>query len=527
MATPEELLDRLNRCLDHFKAQRVEDLTDVYAYHPDIRRARLGSGAFGETFVVKSVKDPKEYLRVAKCIPKARISKTALQIQHICAEIAVTTKMYSPFLNHAVGLYHNDSHLYLILEMCDGPTPPLRTRLYHLFARYAPPRIPEVEGIAQGYEKDWASEKERFIEAKGVPSNPEEEEVLAQEEKQFIEAKMVNMLTQLGVKKEAPTKSDLLDYIVYHKKVPEQKAQIILRQCLKGIQFMHDNQVVHRDIKTENVILGETRSAEPITDENGKVTGVRIREKIQAKLIDFGIVKYLRLDTFPTSPSPGTFENATDPFAGDATFDENHNTASGWSTNVVNVTPCGTELYSSLEALTGILNSGAGKSKWSSTSDMLPKLDVYGCGTMLFCMLNGRPPFRLPNQRVKNQLEKLQLIQELIAAGPKFSDTISPAGKAMVLKLMSNDANARPYAYQALEDRYFESTGDTYTYEVSCDGTVSVVADQSTPEEEQEAAQQLREDQVMDAIRGKEDNGDYKNKDASVNEAEGGENATC
>ena len=52
----------------------------------------------------------------------------------------------------------------------------------------------------------------------------------------------------------------------------EQEAAKMVRQCLKALNYLHGLKIVHRDIKTENVLL--------------------CKNKQFAKLIDFGFSKF-------------------------------------------------------------------------------------------------------------------------------------------------------------------------------------------------------------------------------------------
>eukprot|EP00887_Chlorella_sp_A99_P005827 scaffold1.g5827.t1 len=67
------------------------------------------------------------------------------------------------------------------------------------------------------------------------------------------------------------TKGSLLDYVRDKKKLPEPEAAILLQQLLHALQFCHRKDVVHRDVKLENILL----------DWAGN-----------AKLIDFGLCGY-------------------------------------------------------------------------------------------------------------------------------------------------------------------------------------------------------------------------------------------
>lgn len=461
---PPSLLDKLNRCLERFRAVRINDITDHYQYYPSLPASRLGEGSYGAAYRMKSSTNDKEPLRVVKVIPKDRVSKHLLQIQHLASELAVSMVIRHANINHRVGLLHNDTTIFIPMELVEGKEPDLATRLYCLFAKYGPKsRIADVPQLVAE-----------------CPSGGED-------------LLVANELRRLGLTKEDPRSGDLFNHIVHYKRIPTKKSLIIIKQALEGLQYFHDNAVVHRDVKTENLVLGEDRKATPIfateqyENEEGqpatrqKIIGVRIEERITVRVIDFGLVKYLHLGSqFPSSPSPSNFGNASDdPFgsapAMSASTAATLPVAGAGNFSVIPVTPCGTELYCSLEVIQGIIRGGYGRSKWTSDAQALRKFDVYGAGTMLFCMCNGRPPFRLNAYRQVSREEKLRQMSNMIAAGPQFSANCPESVRPLIRKLMNNDVNQRPTSTEALQDPALVGLTKKYIYEVMLDGTVTEV----------------------------------------------------
>ena len=315
---------------------------------------------------------------------------------------------------------------------------------------------------------------------------------------------------------ELPVGSDLFNFIVAYRRISDPFAQIITRQVLQGVEYLHANQIVHRDMKTENVVVGMIRRAVLKRDENGVCVGATFFEKVDCKVIDFGLVKYMNISNAAVV-SPGAFIRATESSAASPDKNKNKNNddddddddeeeedekaklaAQQWGQvaqnniapiqrppeagtinafDAVAVTPCGTEIYCSLEALTGILNAGLGqaRAKWSSSKQTLPKMDVFGIGAILYCLSNGKPPFRpLETYRRISREERMRQIERLVAAGPVFISAASQPSRSMTMRLMDNDVARRYSSSQALLDPFVQHNSDTVVTESTLEGIVAI-----------------------------------------------------
>lgn len=67
-------------------------------------------------------------------------------------------------------------------------------------------------------------------------------------------------------------KGDLLNYLRTKGVMPEALAVKVLRQVIEGLDFLHKNNILHRDIKLDNILMGED---------------------YEAKIVDFGISKVI------------------------------------------------------------------------------------------------------------------------------------------------------------------------------------------------------------------------------------------
>lgn len=492
---------RLDRCLKKFQAVKADDFFSLYTHVPNLQQSKLGEGSYGTAYRMKRTDETA--LVVVKVIPKDRISRHLLQVHHFTAELAVTQFLHHERLNERVALFHDNANVYMVLGLVEGKEQSLETRLYVLFAKHCPRRIPDVVKLAAE-----------------CPQG--QEDALVEQVKR-----------SLGVTREDPRSSDLFNYICFFKRIPPLKARIILKQTLEGLEFLHKNGVVHRDMKTENLVLGIDVDATPIfgsepnADGTRPVVGVRIQERFNCRIIDFGLVKYLRLGEFPVSPSPSVFAPSSDPFATPQQLPPLESAPSvpnRAALGVIPVTPCGTEIYCALEVIQGIIHGSFGRRKWESTQESLPKFDVYGAGTMMYCMCQGRPPFRLNTYRPLTKEEKLKQMATLVGRGVTFSSNCPDEAKPLIELLMSNDVTKRPSAHEALRHHLLQ-VPDVYTQVVMADGSVTESAEDPKVESENNNENEQDEPTVdsdtdadavrlaMAVVRGAEDNGDCDGKD--------------
>lgn len=69
----------------------------------------------------------------------------------------------------------------------------------------------------------------------------------------------------------------LSNYLIQNEKLPEKHCQVIMRQFMHAIKYVHSRGIVHRDLKLDNVMISGT--------ETGDINDLKI------KLIDFGMAK--------------------------------------------------------------------------------------------------------------------------------------------------------------------------------------------------------------------------------------------
>jgi serine/threonine protein kinase len=132
---------------------------------------------------------------------------------------------------------------------------------------------------------------------------------------------------------------ELFDYLAEKGRLAETEARVIFGQLCLAVAYLHENGIVHRDLKLENVLLDE---------------------RCRVKLGDFGFTREFERGTFME------------------TF-------------------CGTTGYASPEMLQGKKYQGPGVCFRSVYADQMvhspTEVDVWSLGVILYCLLTGTLPF--------------------------------------------------------------------------------------------------------------------------------------
>lgn len=197
-------------------------------------------------------------------------------------------------------------------------------------------------------------------------------------------------------------KGDLFEFTVgRRRKLNEVQAAQVMRQLLSAVAYLHNINVVHRDIKLENILVNDWNDI---------------------RLADFGLAKIIR------EPPGSAIKN----------------------------TPCGTGFYIAPEVISAIDSGYGGITALVTTHDKLKMLDLWSCGVTLFVLLSGRPPFA---GQVKTADERKDLLAK-IDRGVLFPDQhwshISAEAKDLISRLLARDSNVRITADSAQTHPWFE-----------------------------------------------------------------------
>eukprot|EP00388_Colpodella_angusta_P040788 GDKK01051239.1.p1 GENE.GDKK01051239.1~~GDKK01051239.1.p1 ORF type:complete len:528 (-),score=127.11 GDKK01051239.1:741-2324(-) len=163
--------------------------------------------------------------------------------------------------------------------------------------------------------------------------------------------------------------------------IPIVIVQKIMRALLKSVNHLHAHQLLHRDIKLDNVILR--------SPENKELSNV------DATLIDYDMCMFLNRPDLPKEPVKGK------------------------------VSVVGTREYMAPESYRGIY---------------LPQSDLWSCGVILYLVMDGHFPFDLVN--VKDHSEARQIVLKGVKKPTKMIESHKDACD-LIFKLLEPDFKKR------------------------------------------------------------------------------------
>eukprot|EP00906_Rhabdomonas_costata_P029919 RCo042261 len=199
-----------------------------------------------------------------------------------------------------------------------------------------------------------------------------------------------------------PRYAPLLQVIQNRAGWSEDKAAIITARLIQALIFLHDNHVVHRDLKPDNILVDV--------------------KTLEVKLIDFGFAKYFGHHHYHHQREGGLNAQA--------------------ESDVIATTPLGATKFLAPE----ILVASRVKPMVTTRTD-IQKLDIFAVGVTVYLMLGGDYPFRYARSR--------RGLEEAIRRGVSFPsphfDDVSELGQDFCRWLLNHDRRNRPFARNCLE----------------------------------------------------------------------------
>ncbi len=214
---------------------------------------------------------------------------------------------------------------------------------------------------------------------------------------------------------------ELFDHVMNHGMLTEAESAQLMSNLLQACSFLHEQGIVHGDIKPENIILGNHKKPESPSNEsiNG-TSGDSNTDEIDVRLADFGTATLM------------------DPSRNTCTISQNSRITAPY---------CPPEVI-----------------KQQKNNSIKPvevdiKTDVWALGVILYILLYGRHPYDLDASASEEEM-----VERILYTHPKFSDpnwdVISPSGVDLLKNMMHQDPDQRPTCHEALSHEWFrERTG--------------------------------------------------------------------
>lgn len=220
----------------------------------------------------------------------------------------------------------------------------------------------------------------------------------------------------------------------------EDTVKSVMHQLLTALDYLHVTLgVVHRDIKPENILL-------TLLDETHK--------EYHVTLVDFGLARRIRRRNQQRLIGRAAFQlPPLRPVGLPPPRNSSLDTVEASTDSPLLATPCGTLRYCAPETVRSIAQR---EQLLTTTSTLLPRIDLYAAGILMYFMLSGAPPF-------DGFSNKAALYRDM-EKGPQFQQpqwaSVSPAAKDLIAQLLCFDQHRRPAAAEALKHVWFSEAGN-------------------------------------------------------------------
>jgi CRP-like cAMP-binding protein/tRNA A-37 threonylcarbamoyl transferase component Bud32 len=202
---------------------------------------------------------------------------------------------------------------------------------------------------------------------------------------------------------------ELFDHIVNQGLLPEAETAALMRDLVDATCYLHNNGIIHGDIKPENIML-----ANPVDDTS----------RIDVRLGDFGTAMEV------------------DPSAGSGTLSGNSRM---------------TIAYCPPEVLTQSTSEGGDPSE--ERVEVSAKTDVWALGVLLYILLAGRHPFDMDLRADELEMERRIMNEEPSYDDPLWKD-VSPLAVDLLKSMLNRDPTLRPTSQEVYDHPWFTATAE-------------------------------------------------------------------
>jgi len=203
------------------------------------------------------------------------------------------------------------------------------------------------------------------------------------------------------------TGGELYQRLQIENRFNELDAKHVIYSLLDACAYLHEMDIVHRDIKLENILL------------------VSSANNTHVKITDFGLAKVLDV-----------LEEKKHRLRKSTSYSEKINQATQKRQRRRAFTTCGTDYYIAPEILKG--------------EGYCETVDLWSIGVVMYILLTGRPPFTNDSSSIRIQV----MSGQYNTSGPEWAQ-LSNEAKDLIAKLLTVDPEARITSAEALQHHWF------------------------------------------------------------------------
>lgn len=254
---------------------------------------------------------------------------------------------------------------------------------------------------------------------------------------------------------------DLFNFISKSRFLKEKTICSIIKQIMSAVAYLHSKNIIHGDIKLENILIDTIHRENNITIKQSPKSNININKletentplnTCESKLKDNDKSIYEQFDVHEQSSNPNEFVfNYSDTSSVNINYDayNNYNTIVNIEVKIIDF-GC-SKYFLPNEIKSDIVGTAYYVAPEVLNQEYNNKCDLWSVGVIMYTLMNGKPPF---GGRSQSEILTRVAKGEYDLSSKRF-EKASKESKDLLVQLLRYNYKARPSAYQALGHIWF------------------------------------------------------------------------